>query len=446
MARLRRSRPRPPVRIAHLGLGAFHRAHQAMYIAGTPDGSDWGICAFTNHSSALPYLLAGQEYLYTVLERGRQGDRLRIGTAIADARSGDDISQWRAVCRNPSTSVITLTVTEAGYRLRADGRLNHDDPAVSADLASLSNNPVSAAPATVVGRLALGLLERFSHGGEPIAVMSCDNLAENGLRLRDSVLEFTARLRSDLACWVERRVAFPSSVVDRITPATTNDDIAAVMEATGIRDGATVVTEPHSEWVIEDLPGELRDEIRCPDLRSAGAMITTELLPFGQRKLWMFNGAHTLLAFAGLIRRHSTIAETFADAVCRSWAEQWWDAASRHVQMPVDDVIEYRRGVSDRFENPRIRHLVTQIAQDPLAKLPVRVIPVLRRELGTGRLDVSAVRPVAAWLAATRSSDELTIDRVRAAVRMLDQECADNDEVVALILAASVEMLMAGPR
>jgi fructuronate reductase len=435
------------VRIAHLGLGAFHRAHQAMYIARASDGADWGIRAFTNHSSALPSVLAGQDCLYTVVERGRDGDRLRIGTAIADARPGDDIAGWRAVCADQRTSMITLTVTEAGYRLRTGGQLNHDDPAVGADLAALSDNPADAAPATVVGRLALGLLERYGHDGPPIAVVSCDNLAGSGTRLREVVLEFTARLRPGLACWVERRVAFPSCVVDRITPATTSDDIAAVMAVTGIHDEATVVTEPRSEWIIEDLPEELRPEIPQPDLRSAGVTITTDLLPFEQRKLWMLNGAHTLLAFAGLLRAHATIADTFADAVCRSWVEQWWDVAARHVRLPAADVGAYRRGLSDRFGNPRIRHLVTQVAADPLAKLPVRVIPVLRRELDAGRLDVSAVRPVAAWLAATTDGRELTIDRVRAAVRALGAECAaDDDQVVALVHATSRELRAAGSR
>jgi len=460
--RLRRAFPVPPVRIAHLGLGAFHRAHQAMYIAAAADGADWGVRAFTSRSVALPQVLTGQDCLYTVVERGAGADTFRIGTALADARPGGDVTAWRATCADERTSLITLTVTEAGYRLRPDGRLDHDDPAVRADVAALASDPAGAVPVTVVGRCVLGLLERFrgsggGSGGAQVAIMSCDNLADNGTLLRHAVLGLIARLRPgspDFAAWVERAVAFPCCVVDRITPATTDADIAAVKEATGIRDEAAVVTEPFSEWVIEDIMGvggtggpavPPESGAPLPDLRSAGATLTGSVLPFEQRKLWMLNGAHTLLAFAGLRRGHATIADTFADDVCRSWVEQWWDTAARHVRPPAADVAGYRHALAQRWENARIRHLVTQVAQDPLEKLPVRVIPVLRRELAAGRLDAAAVRPIAAWLATTTDGERLTTDRVRAAVGALDAECAASDQVVALVRAVTAEMQAARP-
>jgi fructuronate reductase len=460
IARLLRAHPRPPVRIAHLGLGAFHRAHQAVYIARAADGADWGIRAFTGHGVRLPALLAAQDCLYTVVQRGPDRDQLAVGTALADARPGGDIAAWRAVCRDPRTSLITLTVTEAGYHLRGDGRLNRDDPAVRADLTALSREArsrealsgdsarVGAAPATTIGRLALGLLDRYHHGGRPLVVVSCDNIAGNGTRLRAAMLEFAAGLPPGLATWMERHVAFPSSVVDRITPATTSGDIAVIAAATGIRDEAAVITEPASEWVLEDLPAGPARDVGLPDLRSAGVTITADPLPFEQRKLWMLNGAHTLLAYAGLLRGHATIAQAFADPLARRWAEEWWDAASRHVRLPADSIEVYRRELTDRFANPRIQHLVTQVAMDPLAKLAVRVLPVLRRELASGRLDAAAVRPVAAWLAvtavtagsATAGATALTADRVRAALRQLDPECAADDQVVALTRAEAMEL------
>jgi fructuronate reductase len=162
----------------------------------------------------------------------------------------------------------------------------------------------------------------------------------------------------------------------------------------------------------------------------------------------MLNGAHTLLAYTGLLRGHATIAQAFADPLARTWAEEWWDAASRHVGLPAESIAAYRRELTDRFANPRIQHLVTQVAVDPLAKLAVRVLPVLRRELASGRLDAAAVRPVAAWLAvtavsassATAGATALTADRVRGALRQLDAECAADDQVVAMTRATDGEL------
>lgn len=212
-----------------------------------------------------------------------------------------------------------------------------------------------------------------------------------------------------LADWIAGTVAFASTMVDRITPEATEEDRADVRAATGIQDRAVVVTEPFTEWVVSGRFGAGR-----PAWQDAGATFTSDVEPFEDRKLWLLNGAHSMLAYAGSIRGHVTVADTMRDETCLRWLEEWWDAAAGHLSLPAADNDAYRTALVARFANPRMRHRLDQIAWDGSQKLPIRVLPTVRSERAAGRLPAGATRPLAAWVCHLRGSGA-TVTDARAA-------------------------------
>ena len=376
-------------RIVHLGLGGFFRAHQAWYTGAAPDAGQWGITAFTGRSLRLAEALTRQHGRYTLIVRGPREDRTEVQTAITTALPGTDVAAWCSWVARPRVAVLTLTVTEAAYR--RDRLL--DDPDVLADLAALRGG--GTAVHTVPGRLVAGLAARRTAGAGPIAVVPCDNLPGNG--------EVTARVVGDLAAaadpalarWIGDHVSFVTTMVDRITPRTTAEDAGGL----DWPDAVPVVTEPFTEWVLS---GEF--PAGRPAWEEPGARFVADVVPHETRKLLLLNGGHSLLAYAGSARGHTTVAEAVADPQCRQWLEQWWDEASRHVPLPAAELSAYRAALLDRFANPRIRHTLAQIAADGSQKLPIRVLPVLRAERAAGRLPAGAVRTLAAWIAHLRGA------------------------------------------
>lgn len=384
-------RPTAPVRIVHLGLGNFFRAHQAWYTDNAPDAADWGIAAFTGLSRDLADALAPQDGLYTLVTRAPDGERLRVVSSVSAVHGGDEHDAWLGYWADRAVAVATFTVTEAGYVRGPDGGLDTGRADVRADVAALRTDP-HAPVTTVPARVVAGLLLRRATGADPMTLLPCDNLPENGAALRRVVLDLAGLVDPDLAGWIADHVAFATTMVDRITPATTAEERDAVRAATGLADAAPVRTEPYSEWVVAGAFPAGR-----PAWEEAGAQIVDDVLPFEQRKLWLLNGAHSLLAYAGGILGHRTVAEAIADPRVRDRVESWWDEASRHLALPGDELLAYRRALDERFGNPCIEHLLAQIAADGSEKLPVRVGPVLAAECAAGRLPLGACTAVAAW-------------------------------------------------
>jgi fructuronate reductase len=381
---------RPPVRIAHLGLGGFFRAHQAWYTGAAPDAADWGIAAFTGRSRTLADELSAQGGLYTLVTRGPDGDEMSVQTAVSAAHPGTDLDAWRTYLSRPQVAVVTLTVTEAAYRHARDGGLDLDDPDVRADVDAVRRGD---GPTTVPGRLVAGLAARRTAGAGPLAVVSCDNLPGNGEVTAHVVHDLARSVDPALSDWIAGEVSFVTTRVDRITPRITPDDVRAVAERTGREDAVPVVTEPFTEWVLSgDFPAGR------PAWDAAGARFVADITAHEMRKLLLLNGGHSLLAYAGSARGHDTIAEAMGDSVCRGWLEQWWDEASRYVPLPAAELIEYRAALVARFSNPRIRHRLAQIAADGSHKVPIRVLTVLRGERAAGRMPAGAVRILAAWI------------------------------------------------
>lgn len=389
-----------PVRHVHLGLGNFFRAHQAWYTEHAPDGSDWGIAAFSGRSASLATALGAQDDLYTLVTRSADEDRFEVISSVSATHAAGEHEQWLRYLADPQVHILSLTVTEAGYLRGPGGGLDHDSTSVRRDLSALQRG-ADAEVVSVPGRIVAGLAARRRADAGPLTLVPCDNLPDNGTVLADVVRDFAARLDPTLTAWIADSVEYATTVVDRITPRTTDPDAAVVAERTGCTDRAPVVTEPFAEWVLSGSFGAGR-----PGWDVAGAVFADDVTPYEQRKLWLLNGAHSLLAYAGPLLGHRTVADAIGDDRCLAWVEQWWDEAAPHLSMTPPEVETYRSALITRFTNSRIEHLLAQIAADGSVKLPVRIVPVLRAERSAGRMPQGAVRVLAAWMCHLRGDGE----------------------------------------
>lgn len=366
--------------IVHLGVGAFARAHLAWYTAHA-SGTPWGITAFTGRTSAAADALDAQRCRYTLVTRAAAGDTAEVIDTIDAAHPGGDDAAWRRAVASPETTIVTLTVTEQGYRQGSDVPL----------------------------RLVAGLEARRTAGAGRIALVSLDNLTHNGAVLRDAVLG--AATDAELRAWIDSTVSFPSSMVDRITPATTDADVTDLAALPGALAGdrVPVVTEPFAEWVLEDA----FDGIDRPAWETTGVRVVDDVTPYEQRKLWLLNGSHSLLAYLGLQLGHETVAEAMDDPTCRSAVDALWDEATAELPLPADEVDAARAALADRFANPRIRHTLRQIASGGSQKLPVRVVDVVRRRLDrdpSAGIGPGAATALAAWWLHVTEQPELVDD------------------------------------
>jgi fructuronate reductase len=416
LPRLSRSLPdtpvAAPVRIVHLGVGNFHRAHQAWYTANSPDADQWGIAAFTGRRTDMADALGPQDGLYTLITRSGEGDSFELIGALSAVHGAVEHETYLDYLSRAEVAIITITVTEAAYLRGADGHLDAGQDVIVSDLEALRSDPRSPV-ASLPARLVAGLVARRVSGAAALTVLSCDNLPENGAVTKTVVQDFAALLDETLPDWIDPHVDFATSMVDRITPGTTDEDRALVQRACGYVDAYPVATEPFSEWVVS---GEF--PAGRPRWEDAGATIVAEVEPFEQRKLWLLNGSHSMLAYAGSIRGHSTINEAIADPACRSWVEMFWDEASRHLTLPAADIAEYRAALLRRFANPRAGDLLARIAADGSTKLVVRTVPTIRAERAAGRVPLGCATTVAAWVLHLRGLGAPIKDAGAAAARV----------------------------
>ena len=447
-----RARPAAPIRQVHLGLGAFFRAHQAWYTERAPDREQWGIAAYTGRSPRLAEALTAQDCLYTLVARGRDRDELSVISSISSAHDAADSAAWQRHLAAPQTSIVSLTVTEAAYLRGPSGGLDLGRGDVRTDLATWRAGDPGRVR-TVPARLAAGLAARAAADAGAITLLSCDNLPGNGTAALRVLVEFAEAADPSLAEWVQANVRAVDTLVDRITPATTPTDIAEVDRRSGYHDNAPVVTEPYAEWVLSDSFAAAR-----PDWPGAGALITDDVGPYEQRKLWLLNGAHSLLAYAAPLRGHDTVANAMRDPVVARWVRAWWAEAAPWIALPAGETRAYCDALSDRFDNPRIHHRLAQIAADGSQKLRVRVLPVLRAERSTGRLPTAAVRVLGAWIAHLRGcgvpvadadlAGHLSrirtapdADAARHALAVLHPALPDDQELVAAVTEMSVHCM-----
>jgi fructuronate reductase len=382
------------VGIVHLGLGAFARGHGLVFtqgaVAATGD-TRWGYCGVTQRSRSVLDQLAPQDGLYSVLVRdGSHAVPQVVGTVRDLLFATEEPERLTSLLAAAATRVVTLTVTEKGYRHDpASRRLRADDPDVVADLAGRE-------PVTVVGQLVRGLAARRSADAGPVTLLSCDNLAGNGEVLHDVVTQFAALLPDvGLRDWIEGNVAFPSSMVDRITPATTDQDRADTARLLGLTDEGVVVTEPFSQWVVEDTFAAGR-----PAWELAGVTLTGDVAPYERIKLRLLNGSHSMMAYLGLLAGHDYIAEAAGDLAIGRAADRFMqDDVTPGLDVPAGFGLgDYQEQLRSRWRNVAIRHLLSQVAMDGSQKIPNRLFGPIRERLASGGQPVAATLGLAAWM------------------------------------------------
>jgi fructuronate reductase len=384
------------VRIVHLGIGAFHRAHQAYY---TEESGDWGSCGVTQRSPRVAQQLAPQDCLYTLLVRDSEDASPRVIGAVREVMyGGGDPAAVAARIADPEVSIVSLTVSEKGYRYDpATRRLRLTDEEIAADLAGRP-------PRTVIGQLTAGLAARAATGAAPVTVVCCDNLPANGPTVRGLVLDYAhawAARHPDgarpgaLPDWIGAQVAFPATMVDRIAPATTEADLADVAALLGVRDLAAVVAEPFTQWVIEDSFAGPR-----PAWERAGAQLVPDVEPYEKVKLRMLNGTHSAVAYLGGLAGHEFIAGAVADDVLAGYAQRLMttDIAPTLTAPPDMDLGEYAAQVLRRFGNTALRYRCAQVAMDGSQKLPYRLRDTIADRLAAGATPVRATLAFAAWM------------------------------------------------
>ncbi len=391
---------RPATGIVHLGLGAFFRAFGCIYVADAMavSGGDWGIVGVSLRSADTRDALRGMGWAYTAVTLAADGERPRRITVLNDVLVAPENPEAVLIAMaEPAVRIVTLTVTEKGYcHNPATGQLNPDHPEIRHDLSH-------ALPVSAPGFLVRALARRRAAGVPPFTVLTCDNLPENGKLVRRVVLGLARLIDPALADWIASEGRFPATMVDRITPATTDADIARVAELTGQPDAAPVMHEAFAQWAVEDdFVGGAR-----PDLAAAGVEMVADVTAHEQMKLRMLNGTHSALAYTGYLAGHQTIAEAMADPAFAAYARLLWAEIMPTIAAPPGvSLTDYTDALCARYANPAIRHRTWQIAMDGSQKLPQRLLGTLRETLDAGRAAPGLCLAVAAWMRYIDGRDE----------------------------------------
>lgn len=424
--------------VVHLGIGAFHRAHQAVVFDDAIKAGDlrWGVLGASLRSPGVRDQLNPQDGLYTLVVRDGVDEHLRVIGAGRGVLVGPaDPAALVAAMADADVHIVTLTVTEKGYRLDpATGDLLLDDPEVAADLADI------AAPRTAPGFIVAALQARKAAGLKPFTVISCDNLPHNGKRIRAGVIAMARHIDPALADWIEAEGAFPQTMIDRIVPATIPDDIARLTARLGVEDQGMVKAEPFTQWVIEDrFAGER------PDFALLGVQLTDAVEPWEDAKLRLLNGAHSAVAYLGALSGHEHVHDAVAVPAFRAYVEALWDEAQTTLNPPPGlDIPAYRAELMARFSNSALMHRTRQIAMDGSQKLPQRLLAGAAERLAAGQGIEAIALCVAAWMkwqsGVTESGESFVVDDPLAAKTAELLAGADNDQarVSALLTLSAV--------
>lgn len=397
IARFAYDRDRQGVGIVHFGIGAFHRAHQAWFTDRAMDAGDrdWAITGVSMRSDSVARQLNPQDGLYSITERFAAGHSTRVVGAVRNvlvARSEREAVV--AAIADAGTRIVSFTVTEKGYCRGTQGDL---------DLAAAADG--------FYPLLAAGLQRRRNAGLPGVTLLSCDNLANNGEALGRLVTAYLESAAPGLTDWFASDCSCPSSMIDRIVPMTSPDDLATVATALGVEDQGAVVTEPFAQWVIED-----RFAAGRPDWGGVGAQMVSDVRPYETAKLRMLNGAHSALAYLGLERGHDFVHQAMGDPVVRATVETLMrdEAAASFAPASGQDLTHYADSLLDRFANPALHHRLAQIAMDGSQKIPQRWLETVVDRRATGRESPAILTALAAWTRYVRG-DRFTVDDPLAA-------------------------------
>lgn len=383
--------------IVHFGVGNFHRSHQAMYLdrlLRQGRATDWGIVGvgLLPRDATMGEVLRAQDYTYTLVELAGDGTKTatRIGSIIDYLHAPSDPDAVLEALASPAIRIASLTITEGGYNTSdVTGEFDTANPDVLADVGAEH-------PRTVFGVLAAGLKLRKDRGIPPFTVASCDNVLGNGDVARRALVAFARLAYGDgFADWIDTQVAFPNSMVDRITPVTTDAERALVRDTFGIDDAWPVVCEPFVQWVIED-----HFPLGRPEWDAVGAQLVDDVAPYELMKLRLLNGSHQTMAYAGLLRGHTYVHEAMADPVVVDLVERYLAEAAETLQpVPGIDVVEYQAQLMERFGNPNIRDTLERLATDASDRIPKFLLPVARERSLNGLASPAAAAVAAGWAA-----------------------------------------------
>lgn len=417
-------REKTEIGIVHLGPGAFSRSHQAWFTqqALNLKGGDWGICAVDLFSNLPKKLLSPQQGLYTLVELDQTSRTSIIGSIkeVLCYKEDFDIAIER-LCA-PTTKLVTITVTEKGYYLNANGELDFDNSVIQGDLSSPST------PKSVVGLLALVCQMRQEQGIAPLSIISCDNVSDNGKKLKRALLAYAEKINPKLAQFIDQHIACPCTMVDAITPATTEELGKGIEEKFNYQDNWPIKREAFTQWVIEDI---LPDDI--PAWREAGAIFTRDVEGYEMAKLRVLNATHSSMAYLGCLLDIETVCDAIHKAPILSFIEQMLSAEIKpSFDIPEGmDFEQYCNSILQRYRNPEIRHLLAQIAWDGSQKLPVRILPIISHNLQNNQPIEKCCFAVAAWMRfiVKRSQGDIElIDPLKDVLLEIGSKCQDDVE------------------
>ena len=412
--------------IVHIGIGGFHRSHEAFYIdklLELPGSNEWGICgvALLKTDRKIFDALVDQDYLYTLMITESDGtlNARVIGSIIECLFAPANPEAVLDKLVSPGTKIITLTITEGGYNFDASkGEFQINEPLIQWDL----NNPEN--PLTVFGYLTQALKRRKKRGIAGLTIQSCDNIQRNGHVLKKMLLSFVKEAEPELTGWIEKHVTFPDCMVDRITPVTTKSDIENLKSVYGIEDAWPVVCEPFIQWVIEDNYSQGR-----PDLESVGVQFVPDVGPYEKMKIRLLNAGHSLLGFSGSLHGCNTIDETVRIPLFSSFLREFMDIEVSPVLGNVGgiDLEAYKKSLIERFGNPNIKDQLSRICLESSAKIPKFLLPTINEQLKRGGAIKRGTVVIAAWcryleLAGTPGHNYEIVDRM--AVELYDNAIA----------------------
>ena len=396
--------------VVHFGVGGFHRAHQAMYLDrlladGAEGAADYGICGVgvLPGDARMRDTMASQDCLYTLVLKHPDGslEPRVIGSVVEYLFAPDDPEAVVEKMAAPTTRIVSLTVTEGGYNLDdITGEFVTSTPAVAADAAAGSD---AAALTTVFGLVVEALVRRRERGLEPFTVMSCDNLQGNGHLAQTAFAAFAALRDEALGEWVRQHVRFPNSMVDRITPATTPDDVALVEREFGIADAWPVVCEPFTQWALEDSFGAGR-----PPLEQVGVQVVPDVEPYELMKLRLLNASHQALAYFGRLLDHELVDGAATDPALKPFVRAYMDheATPTLSAVPGVDLEAYKDTLEERFGNPHVRDTTARLGAESSDRIPKWLVPVVRANLAAGRDVHRSAAVIASWARYAEGVDE----------------------------------------
>lgn len=382
--------------IVHIGVGGFHRSHQAYYMNQLLEKHNelgWGICGvgLREGDRKIGEVLKKQDCLYTLVTQYPDGSEKSevIGSIHKFLLAPDSPNSVIDKMAHPEVKIVSLTITEGGYNFNPNtGDFDFENPDVKHELAHPNE------PKTIYGYLTAALRKRKSKGIPPFTILSCDNIQHNGDVTRKMVLAFTYEQDAELAAWIEKEVSFPNTMVDRITPVTTAETTAYLKSKYDLEDEWCVVCEPFIQWVVEDKFSNGR-----PPLEKLGVQFVSDVTPYEKMKIHLLNAGHSVLGITGAIHGHPTIDACMKDEVFDRFMRSFMDAEATPILDPLDgiDIEKYKDSLEERFANPNIKDSVSRICSESSAKIPKFLIPTLFENLEAGGSIKYATFVLAAW-------------------------------------------------